>query len=239
MFDPYSPAPPPPLPGPPPNNNKKVLAIVLPLGVLLLIAVIVGLVVVGGKHRGADSTAAGQSTTSAVLQPPGTATAQAVPPPTVPGWQVIASGGVAVDIPRDWKVDGTSGTFDVGACGTPTSFRAKVSPSSDPSPDVDAGAKSMVNAVVQNYYSNDNPQITFAPPKPTTDGKLQDYKATVALTPQPGNSCDPPLAIVHVIAAKGDQGGTYGITIVADQQIAGAEDEAILDQIAMTTRATN
>lgn len=245
-FDPAAPqqawAPP---PGPPPNNNKKVLAIVLPLSVLVLVAAVVALVLVTGRSKNDHPTAAATTTatpsdsgSSTTSQPPTTSnTAQVTPPATVPGWQVIASGGAAVDLPPDWKVDGTNGMFDVGACGTPTSFRAKLTQESDDSPDIDTGAKNIVNFLVKEYYSNDNPQISMAPPHPTADGQLQDYKATITLTPT--NSCDPPLAIVHVIVAKGDHGGTFSFALVADQHIDGAANEADLDKIASTVRAVS
>jgi hypothetical protein len=169
-----------------------------------------------------------------------------VPPATVSGWQVLTDGGAAVDVPPDWAIapgvapgggSDTEAVYGQGACGTPTSFRGRVMQMSDASPDIATGARNIVDSVITAYYGSDRAQLSMGDPKPTADGALTDYKATLTLTP--ANSCDPPKAIVHVVVARGDKGGTFAIVVLADQQAPGAPAESDLDRIASTVRAAN
>jgi hypothetical protein len=184
-------------------------------------------------------------------------------PAKISGWQVVSTQrGIAYDVPPSWQVlspDTTTGFEDssgpIVTMKGAASYKDRycqahtgnslggsgVSGSNevDPAKSAASAAKAWANA----GYTTDNgtlPTVTLSQPEPVAASGVQGVHvtATVKLTPQ--TDCDPPAAVVHVVAfPSSNVSGTVLFIVYAHQGRPDAATDQDLRQMISSIRANH
>jgi hypothetical protein len=195
-------------------------------------------------------------------QPPQVAASS--PGPPAPGWQTVAAvqQRVAYQVPGSWSVlapDTVVGFEDAGAnpqvamdgaavyrqgfCpGESGSSRAGSGVSSSTGADMSAlargAARSWATAVYTPAAGGSPPTVTLGRTQAITAGGLQGEEVTARVVVHSTNPCDPPAAVVHVVAALTKSGGAVVLIVYADQRVPDAAGEQDLSRVVSSFRPT-
>lgn len=183
--------------------------------------------------------------------------------PQTPGWQAVWSKrGLAYDVPADWKVPSTStivgfedangpkvamssaSFFREGYCKSDPKWRtarralvgvggAKIT---DPGTTAAEGAKLWADGRY-GEISGAQPRVELTPATQLTVGNREAARVTAKIVVTSKHDCNPPTAVVHVVAVKGsstDNGAVF--VVVADQETPDSLGAADIEKIISSLR---
>lgn len=185
------------------------------------------------------------------------------PPPTVPGWQVVVADkpGIAYDVPPDWKVEtpdtiigfsdnqgnplvgmNDAALYKSGYCpGQSGSSRGGTGVNSTTTTDPGQAATETAQKWSTAAYttaSNVPPTVTAGTPAPITVAGDSGMVVTDTMTVSSSTSCDPPTALITVVALPlQNNGGCALFILYADQGTPDSASSQEIQQIISSLRA--